>query len=431
MTLDTAPVFPSADESAAQDNHELMRAFEEALEREPAADLMALIPEAYRRRHDKLQLKMLESDAARWNQKTLNELQITLNNDPEIDLLSSFPVDYRRRKGFLNHSNTKLPKSEVIFKDPTFREKLDVAERATVVHPLSHNVESILARYAKTDAPVESPEESLACSIIRMLLESPIVWEFHAHGLVVRCDPSTVAKVVTGNNDYTEYTALQFLETHAPDIPAPRPLGLVNLDPFRVIFMTYIPSTTLEEAWPLLSHEQKLSVQGQLDRILCSLRTIKRCDGQQTLGGVAGEGVKHAKVDLDPHTEAISKSADFEDFRFSVPHHGSTTYVRFLRSFLAAESVHGSVFTHGDIRPANIMVHRDQDDGTCIVRGIIDWEDAGFYPDYHESLQMTRNLSAINENDWYLYLPPCVAPPAKFPVRWLVDRLWEFHVITT
>lgn len=38
-----------------------------------------------------------------------------------------------------------------------------------------------------------------------------------------------------------------------------------------------------------------------------------------------------------------------------------------------------NVFTHGDIIPQNIMV-----DENYQVSGIVDWEAAGWYPDYWE-----------------------------------------------
>ncbi|WEW56195.1 tau 95 subunit of transcription factor TFIIIC [Emydomyces testavorans] len=75
------------------------------------------------------------------------------------------------------------------------------------------------------------------------------------------------------------------------------------------------------------------------------------------------------------------------------------------------------------VKRSNIMVSRDQKgDHAWKVTGIIDWEDSGFYPEYYESTTLTGNLSLVDEDDWYLYLPESISP-LKFPVRWLVDRL--------
>lgn len=87
------------------------------------------------------------------------------------------------------------------------------------------------------------------------------------------------------------------------------------------------------------------------------------------------------------------------------------------------------VFTHGDVRTANIMVEKDAESNHYTVTGIIDWEDSGFYPAYHESTVITQNLSPIEDDDWYLYLPQSISP-SEFPIRWLVDRLWSIHLRT-
>lgn len=169
---------------------------------------------------------------------------------------------------------------------------------------------------------------------------------------------------------------------------------------------------TLTEAWPCLSHEQKISVQHQLDGIFRKLRSVRKADGHYLgLGG----GVKGNEANTTVSTVVCST------------HHGSTTYAAFLRSFLTDPN-QGSVLTHGDVRQDNILVKLNQDAWT--VTGVIDWEDSGFYPDYYECTQLTRTLSVMEEDDWYLYLPASISP-SQFPIRWLVDRLWDVHTKTT
>ncbi|KAE8383915.1 hypothetical protein BDV26DRAFT_287327 [Aspergillus bertholletiae] len=197
--------------------------------------------------------------------------------------------------------------------------------------------------------------------------------------------------------------------------------------------MSYIQGTPLAQTLPSLLHEEKLSIQRQQDDIFLRLRTLQTNNGSP-LGGICGKGVKELRVDECALFKGITTAKEFHDLQFSARHHDSTTYVRLLRSFLEHDTrtlTPGSVFTHGDVRTSNIMVKQDPDPGgQSAVTGIIDWEDSGFYPFNYECTVQTCTLSLVDEDDWYLYLPESISP-LKFPVRWLVDRLWQMHLKTT
>ncbi|KAI2888630.1 hypothetical protein CBS63078_10470 [Aspergillus niger] len=421
-----------ANTNAAQWNRDLMLAFQAALENDPAADLMSMFPDFYLHEHRNAQYDRL-SYAAKINFRLMEDLHDTLRHEPEANLLSAFPKNYSRRIGMAAGPRTDREQKFKEDDPPEFRTRLDFAETATIIYPLSQKVIALLAQFSGLGDEPTSAGNSLMLSLKGLLWSSKKLWENPARGVVVKCDEDIVAKAVTGNNDYTEYTSMQYLMNQAPDIPAPRPHGLVAFGPFRVIFMSYIPGTTLAQTWPSLLHEEKLSIQRQLDDIFCRLRTLRQSnDG--ALGGICGEGVKELRVDECALFKGITTAKEFQDLQFSARHHGSTTYVKLLRSFLehdASTLARGSVFTHGDVRTSNIMVKQDPSSGgQYVVTGIIDWEDSGFYPFYYECTVMTRNLSLVDEDDWYLYLPESISP-LKFPVRWLVDRLWQIHLKTT
>lgn len=57
-----------------------------------------------------------------------------------------------------------------------------------------------------------------------------------------------------------------------------------------------------------------------------------------------------------------------------------------------------SVFTHGDIRPGNILVNKQSQ-----VVGLLDWENAGFYPDYWE-YAMTMRPMPRRDHDWQAFM---------------------------
>ncbi|KAJ5571990.1 hypothetical protein N7535_005650 [Penicillium sp. DV-2018c] len=410
---------------AAQWNKDLMRQFHAELDRNPKADLLSMFPELYRHEHRNSQYLQL-SYAAKINLRALHDLREALRDDPEINMLSVFPKNYNRRINMATGQKV-LPSNgiDIPAQGPEFSTRLDIAKSAKVVFPLSNTVITLITTSSKNSP--NGHKKPLATSLKQLLLDSPKLWESPVRGMVVQCSENIVAKVIIGNGDSTEYTSLQFLAQRAPDIPVPRAHGMVALGPFSVIFMSYVPGMTLAQAWPTLSQKEKLSIQQQLGDIFYHLRSLR--PDSQHIGGVHGEGAKEFRINETAQFKDIKSPQQFSDLQFSIRHHGSNTYVEFLRSFLQNEdpSMLRSVFTHGDLRAANIMVKHDPHFDRHTITGIIDWEDSGFYPAYYESTALTRSLSPIDEDDWYLYLPRSISPSA-FPIRWLVDRLWSIHL---
>jgi hypothetical protein len=294
------------------------------------------------------------------------------------------------------------------------------AHNAEIMHALSDETRKFLSSYMEPKSGSELIGSPLISSLSRMILTCERLWEFPTRGVVLKCNAHLIAKIIRGNDDYSEYTSIQYLAEHAPEIPAPRPHGLVKFDSVRIMFMTYFPSMTLESAWPNLTHEDKMSIQKQLNDIFVKLRSLTS-DGH-FLGGVNGEGVQDHHRENHMTRERISTVAQFEDFQFSMPPHNGSSWVKFLRSLLPP-ALPTTVFTHGDVRTANIMVDINET-GKYVVTGIIDWETSGFYPDYFEATKILYLFTVHHESDWWQYLPPCIAP-AKNPERWLVGRLWD------
>ncbi|KAK0115399.1 hypothetical protein ONS96_013855 [Cadophora gregata f. sp. sojae] len=365
--------------------------------------------------------------SARFNQEVVEKLQTALKHNPEVNLLSVIPSDYKDQLHGI--STTTAPRKHKSCVRPPARRAdfcvnlVERASTATIVHTLSDTTSLFLAKYLEPEGPFQDPKQCLVMVLKRMISDSEKLWEGQTRGVVLKCGNDLVAKIIRGNSDYTEYTSLQYLAEHAPDIPAPKPHGLIMFGSVQVMFMTYIPSITLEQAWCSLTHDNKVSIQQQLDGINCKLRRLKG-DGQR-LGGVGGEGVKEDHRFSHHSAEIITTTAQFEEFRFSVSHGASTPWINFLRSFLPCPT-EDCVFTHGDLRPANIMVKTDSENN-YLVSGIIDWEDSGFYPDYFESTRLLFTFHMHSKEDWCAYLPACISP-ARHPVQWLVSRLWEYTI---
>ncbi|KAG4430264.1 hypothetical protein IFR05_014260 [Cadophora sp. M221] len=360
-----------------------------------------------------------KTPAAQWNRRMLKTLSLALEKDPEADLLSVLPNVYSKTLAGLREGKSNLPKKtyQPDFLQRDTRSLLQESDTATILSPLSDEVTELLTK-----------DDNLSRAIIELLGQGEVLFQY-PHGfstMVLRVSEAIVVKVVRDVDNTTEYTSMQYLRDQKSSIPAPRPHGLVKMNKFSLIFMTFISGVDLEEAWSHLEDHQKRDISGQLDVILSDLRSLP-FPKNQPLGGVQGEGCKDARRNIRISSKPIITPKDFEDFIFSNPNSGSTIYLKFLRRFYPSDQpVPDCVFTHGDIRPANIKVTQNED-GSWRVLGIVDWEYSGFYPAYWESLKVTNNLSTIEGSDWYLYLPKCVSP-LQYPTRWLLDRVWDQHV---
>lgn len=209
--------------------------------------------------------------------------------------------------------------------------------------------------------------------------------------------------------------------------PRSRPLGYAIMSGINLIFQTYKPSTTLATVWPQIDGGQKASIRDQLDVIMSDLRSRPYTDGS-ALGGVAGEGCKDIRRHLRNSEKPIRSLVEYEEFLFSSPHPGGQVFTELLRQLYPHQPEPMKiVFTHGDFRPDNIAVDKDECN-RWVVTGLLDWEYSGFYPEYCEAFKSTNCLAPFEDDDWYLFLPDCISPK-RYAHWWLLDRVREARAV--
>jgi hypothetical protein len=312
--------------------------------------------------------------------------------------------------------------------DEDIRRSLCPSDPVEVLFPLSDAVAKLLESVSQS---AKGLPDGLSQRLFEVLQNSDVLWKapFARQKGVFKCSADIVVKAVRNMKHYTEYTTLQYLDRHKSNIPAPKPLGLVRMSGISLIFMSLMPSVPLGELWHTLASYQKKSLSSQLNTILADLRTLPFTEGAH-LGGIAGEGCQDLRRHVRMSETPIFNLEDFETFLFSSSHPGGDVFVKFLRRLSLSFATHPGpriVFTHGDLRPDNIMVALG-DNNQYMISGILDWEYSGFYPDYYESVRCTNCLSPYEENDWFLYLPECVSPTV-YAQWWLLDRVRETRVI--
>jgi aminoglycoside phosphotransferase (APT) family kinase protein len=265
--------------------------------------------------------------------------------------------------------------------------------------------------------------QDLSEVIIQLLDESEVLYQspFAATCMVFRVSEGIAAKVTVEEYMTNEYQALAYLQEHLPDFPAPKLHGVVRIDGYGLLFSTFIPGLDLEKAWPQLEDADKASISAQLDAQLSKLRSLP-FPANTPLGGVQGQGCKDGRRGIRVSSKPVLDAKQFEDFIFTGSKTASPMYTQFLRRMIPASPAR-IVFTHGDIRPANIMVDKS-DGGPWTVVALVDWDFSGFYPEYWECVKMTNNLTPSDRDDWYMFLPDSVSQQ-RYPTEWLIDRIWD------
>ena len=270
-------------------------------------------------------------------------------------------------------------------------------------------------------------DRDLPHAVMDMLARGELIYQsVGGASAVFRVSQRIVVKITDKESASTELGSLLYLQEHLPAFLAPRPHGLIRIGLFYLLFTTLMPGLDLERAWPHLDDAHKKSIGVQIDRLLTQLRSLSK-PSHLPLGGVQGEGCKDARRGLRVNKKPIMDAKQFHDFIFSGSTTASPVYIQLLRDLVPMSSK--CVFTHGDIRPANIMVEQGED-GTWEVVAIIDWEASGFYPEHWESVKMTNNLTPGDNNDWYKYLPGS-SGPRQHAIQWLVDRVWDRSLVNS
>lgn len=195
----------------------------------------------------------------------------------------------------------------------------------------------------------------------------------------------------------SEVAAMIHVRRHAATtVPVPR---VVDFDSIPMgagptarvqgqIVMEHIPGDTLANTWARLSTEQRKRSCLDIWDIVKAIRQIPRPPDLPNLYATVDGSPLHPQFVLgrrvDPIEEHILKTDDaFRDhllqvYRNEAPPPGPDPDI--LEYWPRSR---GAVFTHGDLKPHNIMV---SEDGR--VTSVLDWECAGFWPDYWENACM-------------------------------------------
>jgi len=157
------------------------------------------------------------------------------------------------------------------------------------------------------------------------------------------------------------------------------------------IRMDFVEGRTLEEMWPDMSMEEKQAICQQLQGILQTMRSIQ--SGTGTIGSCSGGIVRDCRRISEYTSGPLSDEGSFNNSVCDLNKNTPKT----IRSALARRlrTDHRIVFTHGDLTQHNIIVKDNK------IVGLVDWEYAGWYPEYWEYVKFFERYS--KNKDWKDY----------------------------
>ncbi len=163
---------------------------------------------------------------------------------------------------------------------------------------------------------------------------------------------------------------------------------------------------TLNKAWNRLSDAERAEISNQLRDYLNQLRAIK--------GSYIGGFGRTPAVDERLSSEEggpFECEAEWNDFLLEGLIRSCPPILRsMIHSQLRTD--HEIVLTHGDMHPSNIIVR----DGRIVA--LIDWENAGFYPEY---LELIKPLRGPNWQVGYYHALLDIFP-RRYDAEYLVDQ---------
>ena len=161
-------------------------------------------------------------------------------------------------------------------------------------------------------------------------------------------------------------------------IPPPRVIDAVASADSSFLPMTGPPGTTVGRVLLVLTDEQVDTLAKDLEMYISQLRQIPvEDDFGFDICNALGGGILDWRIKDSQREDLRFRTED--DFNAYLTHELPLSQIQLEQVERAHSIKHKITFTHADLNPRNILV-----DENMKISGIVDWECAGWYPEYWE-----------------------------------------------
>lgn len=196
-------------------------------------------------------------------------------------------------------------------------------------------------------------------------------------------------------------------------IPVPRVLDLFRATKDRLyISMEYVDGLKLGRVWKVMSQGQQIAVLKQLQGYVQQLRGLvpPHPGATEAVSGTCCHDIRIPQLELTgpyPDIPSFHRATGLEFIRANrmekFKEHGGALDRCSRR---ARDGKYTTKFAHGDLAPRNILV----DPKTYDIVSIIDWECAGWYPEWWEYTQTHRSNFLVKPEWWDIFKTHVLEP---------------------
>lgn len=176
-----------------------------------------------------------------------------------------------------------------------------------------------------------------------------------------------------------EVEAMEYIRQHT-SIPVPKVIKIYSYiyegDDFQDVIMQYIDGESLDVAWHNMTKASKQDLSKELAEYVDQMRQLTP-PKEGFVGSVSlGTGYDHRFG-----KDRFGPFSSIRDFHTYVLRHDPLEAWKEEKEVIQVHTKsnsYASKFTHGDLVPSNIIVKNGK------INAIVDWETAGWYPEYWE-----------------------------------------------
>lgn len=175
----------------------------------------------------------------------------------------------------------------------------------------------------------------------------------------------------------SEFEAMGFVSANTT-IPIPRVTEVYNDGELQHLVMEYVEGELLDTVWQTMTAQEKQAIVEELTSYVDQLRSLV-----PSRPGAVGSTTLSSGYDHRLGGNRFGPYESIADFhRFVRRETGPHAWEESVARVHSRPGSYTTKYTHGDLCPNNILIHKGK------IAAIVDWEFAGWYPEYWEYTKM-------------------------------------------